>query len=224
MKRPGQVDVIGDADAHTHSPRLVDGPLAARKRVLPEMCQALEITPVGQEEFSPPHRPVRAIAGAIEGDAQHRPFQPALRHDTGDMRVMMLYPDQSDAVQPRRVTCRQVARMQVVGDDLGSHTQKLEPPSDLFLEEGVSGVLRQVADMLRDMGVPPYNQAEGALEVAAGGQHHRGIGTYPQGRRHETPGPPQEPAAATDEPDHRVVTAVLDRPVVGEGRIGDPLS
>ena len=54
---------------------------------------------VRDEELAPPEGAVGAVAGSVEGDADHRVVEAVLLHDRGDVRVMVLDRDQAPALR-----------------------------------------------------------------------------------------------------------------------------
>ena len=89
-------------------------------------------------------------------------------------------------------------------------------------------VVLQVADVVAHPGAAPAGQAERRLELPAAGQHRpRGGDRQRDARRDVAARAPQRraPAAAADRhgPRHRIVRARLDRAVVDEQPVGDPL-
>src|SRR5207248_6168037 len=106
--------------------------------------------------------------------------------------------------------------MQVVGHDPGSDVEEPGEMPDALGERGEGLVVLEVADVVGDEGVVTLGQAEGALELGAGGEH--GPGERPQQAQRPggvAPGAPQDKLPAPERPGDRVVGPDVDGPVVG---------
>ena len=66
--------------------------VAAGQRHVAEVREAAVAVVVGEQELAAPHGAVVAVAGAVEGDADHRPaaVEAVLGHRRGDVRVVVL--------------------------------------------------------------------------------------------------------------------------------------
>jgi len=135
--------------------------------------QAPEAVVIGQEHLAAPDRAVRAVAGAVEGEADHRQaaVQAVFRHDRGDVGVVMLHMQVLQAIGVvRRPAAGQVARMEVADDPLRPRAKDGLEVLDRLLECIERLEVLHVADVLAHEGVIVAREAERGLELAAHGQ------------------------------------------------------
>jgi hypothetical protein len=192
------------------------------------MAAAFEGGEVGHQELTAPDRAVGAVAGPVEGHPDHRAARPVVSPAVigqagGDVRVMVLDPEQVHVGQVERVLGGQVLRMQVMGHDL---RVDVEQPAEMLdaLGERAQGLgVLQVPDVVGDKGVAILGQAERVLQFGPAGQHGTG---EPAGHRDGfgdiAAGPPDEHRPATEHPGDGVIRPDVNGPVVGEERVRDP--
>ena len=126
---------------------------------------------------SPPHaRAVGAVAGAVVGDADHRPVQRVLGHHAGDVRVVMLHADLERLGARQRVARRQVVGMQIVRDHSrrdarGSASGDPRPQRTRRRRRVV-----EIADVRSGIGAVAQADADRVLQQRAAGQHRRANG------------------------------------------------
>ena len=138
------------------------------------------------------------------------------------MRVVVLDGDALHPVARQRVGGRQVVRVQVVRDDLRRHREQPLEVRDAVLERAERLGVLEVADVVRDPGAAAAGQAERALELGPAGKHVAGGGhRQREHARHRAARPAQRQRPPARDPQHRVVGARLDRPVVEHERVGD---
>ena len=92
-------------------------------RDLPEWARPLETTAFHAENLASPYRAVRAETGPVECKTYNRPFDPVLRHDSGDMCVVVLDPCSRQPLLCERPLGAQVIRVQVVYNEFGIDLQ-----------------------------------------------------------------------------------------------------
>ncbi len=136
--------------------------------------------------------------------------------------MVVLHPDRFDVVPLPRVLRGQVVRVQVVGDD---GRGDVEQPAEMLDRRGERAqrlVIGQVAEVRRTHRPPPVREAHRVLLLGATGEHGPGEARLvPDRFRRVTPRAAHRQRAAGPWPHHRVVGAHVDRPVVGEERVGD---
>jgi hypothetical protein len=174
------------------------------------------------EQLAAPHGPVRPVARAVEDRADGVAGLAVLGQAGGQVGVVVLHADELQALLLARPRGREVVRVQVVGHDLRRHGQQAPEVLDRLAERAERLQVLQVADVVAGPGAVAARQADRVLELRAaakrrsrdaGGQRHRG-GDVPAGAA-------QKQRAASGHPDHGVVRARLDRPVVDEEEVGD---
>ena len=87
------------------------------------MGNPTKIAAISDHKLPAPDCAVRAVAGSIEGHADYRFIQAVFGHDRNDMGMVMLHADLRQR-QFFGVFCRQILRMQVVGDDFRCDIKK----------------------------------------------------------------------------------------------------
>ena len=209
-----------------HAVGSLHGGIAAGKGDILQVPLARKAPVVGDEELPAPHSTIRAVAGAVEGNADNRPLQPVLHHAAHDVGVVVLHRDQLQALVPLHplpgIPGGEVVRVQVTGDDLW-----LEAEEPLVELDGALEVLQrlqvlQVTDVLAHEGVVVLDSTERVLELGAAGEHlpargegeADGIGGIP-------PRPPHQPGRPCLAQGHAVVVAGIDIAVVDDEEVGD---
>src|SRR5947207_3032746 len=84
------------------APGLAHGRIAAWELKVAEVSVPVEAAVPGDEKLAAPDLPVRAVAGAIERDADDVAIEAVLGHAARDMRVVMLHGAALDAVETQR--------------------------------------------------------------------------------------------------------------------------
>lgn len=90
--RPGPVAVCLKECRKSHAPWLCGCGIATRQTQLFQMCKAGEAGEVGLQDFPAPYGAVRAVAGAIENNCQHRLRQSVFGHHSHRVGMMVLDP------------------------------------------------------------------------------------------------------------------------------------
>src|SRR6266566_948460 len=92
--------------------------ITARKRHVLEMRNAPKARKVGDHRLATPDRPILAVAGAIQSNANYRPLMPVLGHARRKVSMMMLNGDCA-YTKPRGKLSRCRVGMEVVGRQAG---------------------------------------------------------------------------------------------------------
>ncbi len=198
--------------------RMDDGRIAARQIDGLEVADALVAAGIGEERLAAPDRAVVAVARAVEREAEHGALRvPAvLGHDRGDVGVVVLDFDDELAMVRSGPGRGAVAGVTVGGDHLrGDGGVLLELIDTAF--EGLDRLeVLHVPQVLAHPGVRGRCQADRVLQFAT---HRQDVAS---GRAHrnrqgsEAPGAPDGQDGLAHDPNDRVVTRDVDRPVVGE--------
>ena len=176
---------MGSGDA----PRLPDGRFAAGQRDRVEPGDPLERREVATQELPAPDRPVRAQAGAVEDERQRRPFFAVLGEAGGGVGVVVLHLDERQIliVCPLR---REVFRMKVARDQLRPDAEHVEVELEIVDERAIRRLGVEIAEVRREERAFARGDAEGRLELRAGGDKRprrtrsgSGEGANPRERR-----------------------------------------
>ena len=177
-----------------------------------------KLVEVAAEQLAAPERPVRAVARAVEDERERRALLAVLGEAGGRVRVVVLHADERKALLVRPLR-REVLGMEVVGDHLGLDAEHLEVELEVVAKGAVGGLGVEVAEVGREEGARPRRDAEGALQLGAGGDERARAETgaaAPAGTK------PRERRIGKPRADDRVLAAAVDRAVVGEEGVGDP--
>src|ERR1035437_3741334 len=117
------------------------------------MCAPGELREACDKEFAAPDAPVAAVAGAVEGDADHLSAQVILGHANGDVGVMMLNGEPAFNVRGERRACAPVSGMKIMGHCAGLYPEKALHPRQRFLEELLGLEVLKVPDVLAQNGM-----------------------------------------------------------------------
>ena len=176
--------------AERHAPWLPYRRVAARQRDVTQMRPPHESRKVGDQKFPAPDFSIGAVAGTVEGHANHLAAEVIFRHATGNVRMMMLHADFSFQRQFQREARAHVVGMQVVRHRPRFNPEKLLQVRQRFLEEHQRLVILQIANVLTQNCVGALGQAKRVLQLGAAGQdlasgmpRSTGCGTYPRERR-----------------------------------------
>ena len=137
------------------------------------------------------------------------------------MGVMVLHPDEAHPGQTPGIAGAEIKGMEVMGDD-----GRVLAAQGLKMGDGLLVIIKslhgiQVADMLAEQGDAVGGHAEGVLLFGPDAQDGLGFQGQIDGRRHQTPGPPQgDHGRGIDGADHGVVAGHLDVPVMQEEGVG----
>ena len=118
---------------------------------------------VRHQEFPAPDGAVGAVAGAVQGDADHAVGAAVFRQAGGDMGVMVLHPDEAHPGQTPGIAGAEIEGMEVMGDDgrvLAAQGLKMGDGA-LVIIKSLDGI--KVADMLAEQGDAVGGHAEGVL-------------------------------------------------------------
>src|SRR5436309_1958368 len=126
--------------------------LTARKRYIGQMQMPFKVQKIGGHYLTAPYCTVCAVACAIGGDSDHRPLQSMLSYHTSNMRMVMLDANFPGDVRVERVFCRQILRVQVVGNRLRINIEEALEMLNALTERGERLQVLQVADMMADKG------------------------------------------------------------------------
>ena len=118
---------------------------------------------VRHQEFPAPDGAIRAVAGAVQGDADTAIGTAVFRQAGGDMGMMVLDPDEAHPGQTPGIAGAEIKGMEVMGhDDRVLAAQGLKMGDGLLvIIKGLHGI--QVADMLAEQGDAVGRHAEGVL-------------------------------------------------------------
>ena len=172
---------------------------------------------VRHQEFPAPDGAVGAVARAVQGDADTAFGAAVFRQAGGDMGVMVLHPDAAHPGQPLGIAGAEIEGVKVMGDD-----GRVLAAQGLKMGDGVLKIIKslhgiQVADVLAEQGDAVGGHTEGVLLFGPDAQDGLRIQGQINGRRHQTPGPPQgDHGRGIDGADHGVVAGHLDVPVMQE--------
>src|SRR5579859_1770289 len=119
-----------------HTPGLAHRLLAAWKRHVCQVCQPLKVCEIGGHNFAAPYGSIGAKAYSIGGDSDNWTLQPVFRQYTDDMSVVMLDTDFLRNVCIEGVFCRQVFRVQIVGDGLWINVEEALVMFNALAERG----------------------------------------------------------------------------------------
>jgi hypothetical protein len=154
--------------------RLARGRVAPRQGCRTHMPDARE--PGGDatdEELSAPDRAVVAVAGSVEGDADHAPLECAtLGEDARHVRAMVLNGMAPPRRHDGRVRGGPVLGMQIVHDDqpVAIDIVHRHPVTHRLLKRTIGGGVVQIADVLAHERVAADDERDGVLEVRPHGQ------------------------------------------------------
>ena len=184
----GQVAAEGRVEVRRrHPPWLLDGHGSPRHPHRGEVPGPAERREVGDQDLAPPQRAIAAVAETVEGDSDHRSGLAVVGEAGGDMGVVMLDRHPLHAIQLEGVLGGEVLRVQVVGDQLGTHLEEAHEVLDP-LEVGAEGlVVLQVADVVGDEGPAPLGQAERALQLSTAAEHRPAEGMVDRHRLGDEP-------------------------------------
>ena len=161
-----------------HPGRVAHGGVPSGQRHRRKVPDPLDRGVGPEQQLAAPDRAVVPIAGAVEGEPEHRlAHRPRmLGQQRGEMRVVVLHQQDSSPRRLRplaRPAVRQVPRMQVGHHRLRSHpSQRAEHVDRAF--QRLQG--RQRADVAEVLGEPralARCHADGRLQLAADGQQRR---------------------------------------------------
>ena len=141
---------------------------------------------VRDQELAAPERAVGAEPGPVERHPDDRPVLAVVGQAGGDVRVVVLHPDQSAGAvgELERVLGGQVLRVQVVRDHLRVDVEQPPEMLDALGERAQRLDVLQIPDVLGDERVVLLGQAERALQLRAAGEHRPR-----EGRPHGSPAP-----------------------------------
>ena len=165
---------------------------------------------------------VVAVARAVVRDAGGGLRHAVLRQHRRSVGVMMLH--RHDPLEPelRRDAGGQVAGVEVARHDLGRDAEQplvgVEREPEVF--EGFQ--VFEIADVLAHVAAAAVDQREGVLEVRPHRDERlRALERQVHRERGIAAGPAQEDGRVSRQPDHRVVVARHDLPIVQQERVGD---
>jgi hypothetical protein len=223
-RQPGHDDLAAriDEQRERDPPRFADRGVTARERDRANRRAPAVAVVAREQDLGAPRGAVRAPAGAVVGDADHRSGKPVLRHRARDVRVMMLHRDAARRRSPARVLRGGIRRMQIVRDDLGTDVQDLLHARDRRLEEVERRDVLQVADVWTEVRAVAGRDAERVLELRPDREHRPLDRTRERDRaRHVTARSAQQGRRAGDHARDRIVAARRDRAVVHDDRVRD---
>ena len=186
--RSRHIETRGVEMRERHAPGLAHGGIAAGHGHVVEMSEALEAVEARNQHFPAPDAAVRAVAGAIEREADDRPVETVFGHAAGDVSMMMLNPDQRQAARAGpllRPRSREIAGMQIVHDRLGLNFEGAHQVVESVLEKLQAGEVFEIAEMLALVGVATASQRKHALEMAADGEQRRRVHWQVDGQRYK---------------------------------------
>src|SRR5215469_10105591 len=155
--------------AHRHAPGLVNRSGSARQRNIGEVGGALEASAVGNQNFPAPNLAIRAVSRTVERKTDDFLLEMVLRHAAGNVRVMMLNPDEGRFLFARPAG-GEVVGMKIVGDDLRAYFEDFLKMRDHLFEEFVALQIFQISDVLTQEGVLALGETDGVLQLAAHGE------------------------------------------------------
>ena len=129
--------------------------------------EPLEMTFKTKEKLSPPRRTVGPRPRSIERNTQHRSSDAMLGHRADDMRMVVLHPDVVCRASRKRVPRREVSRMQVVREHVGTNRKDRLHPLDGLFKERQRRDRFEVADVGAEVCRVARCNAEGVLEMCA---------------------------------------------------------
>ena len=217
--RPERRVEVGDR----RPPRLLDGRVAARERHVREVTDAPVPLEVGDEELPAPDRPVIAVPGAVERDAEDRTRLAMLGEDAGDVRVVVLHGHPFDVLHRLRVARGEVIGVQVVRDDGRLDLKDAPQVRRDLLEEVERHRALEVAQVLAEEGVPALGEAERALQLGARRQRSGPVALQNDRERDVPARPAQNAFPAGHDARDGVVAAGVNPPVMDEEGIRDSL-
>ena len=130
-----------------HAPRLANRRASSGHRDATEVPDALEPVEVGHQELAAPQRAVGPVAETVEGEPEHRFGATVLHHARGDVGVVVLHRHDRQ-VEVERELGRQVFRVEIVRDHLGTHAVQRGQMVDGLHERLVGREVLEVADVV----------------------------------------------------------------------------
>ena len=98
------------------------------------MTDAFKLHQVRDQKLAAPDAAVEPESEPIESNPYRRSLLSVVSKARRDVRMMMLHPDELDALKVERVFRRQIFGMQIEGDDLGSYAEQSSKMIDAFAE------------------------------------------------------------------------------------------
>ena len=135
-----------------------------------QMIDALEPMQIAEQQLAAPNRCVAAVAGAVVDRSERGLDDAVLGKTGGQMGVMVLDPDELDALALERVFRRQIFRVKVVDDDFRTNREEPFEVHDSLAERAERLVVLEVADVMADPRAIALGDAERALQLGAAGQ------------------------------------------------------
>ncbi len=215
------LDVVFDQIAEGDAPRFMNRGRATGQGNVFEMGGAFEIAVFRKEHFPAPDGAIGAVAGAIEGDADHFSIKMIFGHAGSDMRVVMLYANQLHGFARQRPFGGKVIGMEIVGNHLGLNFQDALQVLDGFLEEVMALKIFQIADVLAEKSFAAARDADSVLQFCANGQNGWGFVFEGNWRGNKAARTAQYLRAASGEANDRVVAAAQDIAIVDEVSVGN---
>src|SRR5215831_14872269 len=178
---------------------------------------------VGDEELAAPDMAVRAVPGAVPGDADDAGVEAVVGEATRDVCMMMLDGDTLDTLERPRVRARAIPRMKVMSHDARRQIEQLLEVRHCVDPCSPSNGVGEIAEMLAEKRVAPAHQGKDALEFPTDRQDGScRLVRKADRERHITACPTNQHRPACGHPRDRVVAAHLNRPIVHEEQIRHP--
>ena len=204
--------------------QLLCGQIAAEQRDGPDRSDALIALCVARQALAAPYRPVRAEAGAVPHEADHRVFQAVVGHAGDHMRVVVLHLQQRQALTLRAlagVGGGEIVRVQIAGERRRTDIEQTLEMGDLLLVVFQRLEVFEVSDVLAGEHVVPLRQAEARLLLGPAGEHAAPPALDADRIGRIAAASPDRILLPVQAEAERVVTALQDLPVVEQEAVGD---
>src|SRR5665213_553956 len=188
--------------AEGHAPRLADGGFPAGHGDVVEMGETLEMVEAADEHFPAPDAAVGAVAGAVEGDADGFGLDCMFGHASGDVSVMMLHGDETQAAFAGPLPGPfggEIAGMKIVNYCLGIDLECSHEVVERFAKEVEAGEIFKISEMLALIDKATASEGKDIFEMAADCEERRCLKGQRYTGRDEAAGTADDLRSAVDD-------------------------
>ena len=186
------------------------------------MAEALPCRPLKKYQLAAPGAAILPHPVSVERDAKDRLAYPVFSRNRRNMCDMMLDANERE-VGFFRVARREEIRMQIAGGCFRRDVEDRGEVTDRLLEKAIALGVVEVADMLRDEGLPSACHRHSRLEMPADRDDAWAVRTKIDGFGHESARAPQERRRMVDHRHHGIIRARDDGAIMPDDEIGDAL-